>query len=154
MSKPNPPFEVDKVHKWFAIEFNNGAWDALEKANRTPEETDLMVHLAHASTYHWRLIGTDIEYQRGLCLVAQAHAAAGDGDAAVRNAELCLSILEANADKFQDWDKAFSFDALARAHWAAGNSEAAAKAKQQAETAGHEISGEEDKQFFFAWFNK
>jgi len=154
MNKSVPPFEVDKAHKWFAIEFNNGTWDALEKQDRTAEETNSMVHLAHASTYHWSQIGTDVEYQRGLCLVAQVHAAAGDGQTAVRHAELCLSILEHQSDKFQDWDEAFSLDALARAHAATGNSEAAASAKQQAEAAGNEIAGEDDKQFFFDWFNK
>ncbi|MBM84088.1 MAG: hypothetical protein CMJ78_26340 [Planctomycetaceae bacterium] len=154
MPTPEPPFNVDQAHKWFAIEFNNAAWDALEKADRSAEESDVMVHLAHASTFHWRKIGTDVEYQRGLCLVAQAHAAAGDGAVAVRYAERCLGILNQQPDKFADWDVAFSYDALARAHAAAANTEAATTAKQQAEDAGNAIAGDEDKQFFFDWFNK
>ncbi len=35
-----PDFDIDKAHKWFGVEFNNGIFPLLEKADRTEEETE------------------------------------------------------------------------------------------------------------------
>ncbi|NJM49445.1 MAG: hypothetical protein HC860_27425 [Alkalinema sp. RU_4_3] len=33
-----PPFDVAVAHRWFAVEFNNRAWDLVEKTDRTADE--------------------------------------------------------------------------------------------------------------------
>ena len=54
---PEAPFDLAQAHRWFAIEFNNQAWDLVEKVNRTADETQQMIHAAHASILHWQSAG-------------------------------------------------------------------------------------------------
>ena len=39
-------------HRYFAIEFNNLAWD-LSVQDRSPKEDEEMLNAAHASAFHW-----------------------------------------------------------------------------------------------------
>ena len=32
---PAPPFDLAQAHRWFAIEFNNQAWELVEKPSRS-----------------------------------------------------------------------------------------------------------------------
>lgn len=41
------------THTQSAKELFNLVWELLEKTTRTQEETDQMIHAAHASRYHW-----------------------------------------------------------------------------------------------------
>lgn len=119
------PFEVPKAHRWFAVEFNNLAWDLAEAPARTPEEVDRMLLAAHASCWHWLQVGTALNYQRGYLLVAYACALAGLGDSAVRWVERCLALSEANGDEQTPFDRATTYDTAARAYHIAGNEAAA-----------------------------
>ena len=47
------PFDPAGAHKVFSAEAFNSAWDLIEKADRTPEDDELMISLAHASAWHW-----------------------------------------------------------------------------------------------------
>lgn len=59
-------FDVNKAHKWFAIECNNQAWDLVETKERTAEQVEEMIHLAHAARFHWKEVGTDLNLLRGM----------------------------------------------------------------------------------------
>jgi gamma-glutamyl:cysteine ligase YbdK (ATP-grasp superfamily) len=48
-----PDFDVDAAHRFFSAECFNRAWDLIDKAEHTPEEAERMIHLAHASVWHW-----------------------------------------------------------------------------------------------------
>lgn len=37
----------------------NGVWTLLENPSRTPDDDLLMIHMAHASRYHWGRVGTE-----------------------------------------------------------------------------------------------
>jgi hypothetical protein len=37
----------------------------LDKKNRTPEKNEKMIHAAHASRFHWSVIGTPLEFEKG-----------------------------------------------------------------------------------------
>ncbi len=47
-----------EFHRKTAAKSFNSAWDYLEKKRRSREEDRQMLLLAHASRYHWGLIGT------------------------------------------------------------------------------------------------
>ncbi len=50
----NPPdFDVGAAHRFFSGDCFNRAWDLLDKPDRTPAEAEEMIHLAHASMWHW-----------------------------------------------------------------------------------------------------
>ena len=147
----NDQVDTGKIHRWFAVECNNAAWDLLENP-RTAEQDLELLHLAHASAHHWAQGGDEINRARAQCVVANAHAALGDGSAALRHAKLCIALTEGN-DKSTDWDLAFAYDALARATAAAGDSAKAAELTDKARALGDAIAGEGDKNIFDAWFS-
>lgn len=146
-----PPVDTEKIHRWFAVECNNRAWDLLEN-ERTPAEDLELLHVAHASAHHWKMGGDELNLARAECVVANAHAALGDGEAALRHAQLCMELNTAAAENCTDWDRAFAADALARATTAAGDKEKGAELKSAARELGDTIAGEGDKQVFDAWF--
>ncbi len=146
------PFEVDKAHRWFGIDLNNSTMDALEAGLVTPASREPYIHAAHASCYHWMQVGTVANHARGEFVVASVYAAAGLGEAALRHARRCLELIKANSDQMEDWDYAFAYDALARAYAAAGEMDAARKAKGQAQGAGDAIGDAEDRKIFLSWF--
>lgn len=110
-----PPFDVAKDHRWFAIEFNNLAWELVEKPDRSAEETERLIHAAHASCFHWLHVGTAINQQRGECLLATAYAAAGHAEAALRHANRCAEINATGPDGQNAFDRATAHGCLANA---------------------------------------
>jgi hypothetical protein len=104
MSTPN--FDLSSAHRWFAIEFNNRAWDLVEAATRSVEETAEMIAAAHAAALHWRAVGQPINQLRAECLLATAYAAAGFGQPAVNHAERCLRLSEQIGDEQTAFDRA------------------------------------------------
>lgn len=78
----------------------NGVWQLLDKADRSTAEDDRMLHMAHASRFHWENVGTAVNLARGewLCL-ARAHAVAGDSCAARAATEQALAAVEDIAEE-------------------------------------------------------
>src|SRR5256712_10072313 len=44
-------------HRKMAAHLFNSTWTLIEKKRRTKEERDTMIHMAHASRYHWGVVG-------------------------------------------------------------------------------------------------
>src|SRR2546427_36044 len=44
-------------HRTMAAHLFNSTWTLIEKKRRTQEERDTMIHMAHASRYHWGVVG-------------------------------------------------------------------------------------------------
>ena len=146
------PFDVAKVHRWFAVELNNRAWDLLESGKWTDEEAEVMLHGAHASCYHWLQIGRVENHARALCLIANVYAALGLGSDALRHAQHCVGLVEENADELADWDQAFAHDCLARAQAADGQAGEALQSRHRARDLGDRIAVPEEKEIFDKWF--
>lgn len=146
------PFEILKAHRWFGIQLNNGTMDALDAGLVTAETAEPYIHAAHASCHHWMQVGTVANHARGEFAVASVYAAAGLGEAALRHARRCLELAQANPEQMADWDFAFAYDALARAHAAAAEMDSARRAKAQARAAGDAIADEKDRNVFGKWF--
>jgi hypothetical protein len=52
-----PPVDLDARPAPAAVDLYNSTWTLLEKPDRTPAETDEMIHRAHASRWHWARVG-------------------------------------------------------------------------------------------------
>jgi hypothetical protein len=141
------PFDLAKAHRWFAVECNNAAWDLIEKPSRTAEEEQQMIHLAHASLWHWQAAGTALNRQRGENLLASVYVLAGDAAAAVRHAERCLSLSVANAKEESPFDRACALGCAARAHARAGDSAQADRLRTLAAAAAGALD-EDDRGMF------
>lgn len=119
---PEPPFDQPHAHRWFAVEFNNRAWDLVERDSRTADETQEMIHAAHAAAIHWKAIGTPLNQQRAEGLLATAYLKAGKAEPALRHAQrgLELSRQKPEADE-TDFDRATTLAVAAQAHALAGD---------------------------------
>ena len=45
-------------HRAIGIDLFNRVWELMDKQDRSVEEDDAMLHMAHASAHHWRAEGT------------------------------------------------------------------------------------------------
>jgi DNA-binding transcriptional MerR regulator len=133
------------THRALGVALFNHVWTLLEKGDRTPAETDEMIHAAHASRFHWsRADGTEsVNLARGEWQCSRVYAVLGRGEAAMWHARRCLSIHEANGTA--DWDIASAYEAMARANAVAGDAAAAAEWKGRAVTALDGIAEQDDR---------
>ncbi len=123
----------------------NGTWALLEKENRTAAEDDTMLHMAHASRHHWGRSGADgAHLARGEWQCARVYAVLGRGEPAVHHAQRVIDLCRENG--VGDWDLAFGYEALARAHAVAGDPEAARACTEQALAAAEDITDDEDRE--------
>jgi hypothetical protein len=136
--------EADE-HRKLGISLFNRVWELIEQAERTPAEVDEMIAAAHASRYHWSRAATGVNLARGDWQCSRVYAILGRGEPALWHARRCLELVEATADA-EDWDLPFAYEALARAHAAAGHGEEAARFRRLAEQAGQTISDPDDRE--------
>ena len=76
---------LKEVHKKFAVDCFNGTWDLLDNKDRSREEDFNMIHMAHASRYHWGEIGTPLEFARGDWQISRVYAVLGMGAMAINS---------------------------------------------------------------------
>ena len=133
-----------------AVDLFNHVWKLLGLAERTPEQDDEMIHAAHASRYHWGEVGTVANLARGEWQISRVYATLGRGEPALHHANRCLAYCEANPDELEDWDLPFAYEALARAHLAAGNAEEARSLADRARELGKAVADPEDRELLEA----
>jgi hypothetical protein len=129
-----------------AVDLYNQVWTLLRLDGRTPEQEDEMIHAAHASRHHWGQIGAPENRARGEWQCSRVYAVLGRGEPAIHHARRCLEICEEHG--IGDWDLAFAYEALARAHGVGGDEGAAARYKALAREAGDAIADPEDREVF------
>jgi hypothetical protein len=103
------------------VDLFNGTWALIESR----EDDELMVHMAHASNYHWA-IAPECKPEnraRGAWLISRVYVLVGRSEPALHYADSCFQWCERHA--LADWDLAFAYEALARASRLAGDDEAA-----------------------------
>jgi hypothetical protein len=123
-------------------------WTLLETDGRTPEQDDEMIHTAHASRFHWGEVGGPEQRARGEWQCSRVYSVLERGEPAVHHARRCLEICQESG--IGDWDLAFAYEALARAHAIAGDADEAARYKELAREAGEAIADAEDRDVFDA----
>jgi hypothetical protein len=125
------------------VDLFNEVWRLLESR----EDDDRMLHAAHASRFHW---GEAEEcapenLARGEWQVARVYTVLGRAEPAIWHARRCLEQCEQNG--IGDWDLAYAYESLARAHALAGDVEAE-NWKAKARAAGDAIADPEDREHF------
>ena len=143
----------DEAHKVFAQSTNGRVWELLQKSNRSPAENDEMLHAAHACAYHWKFAGTAVHQQRGEWLISHVHVMLGHGNEALRHAQRCFELTEANRDLMQDFDIAYAFEGMARAQALLGDHKMAEEFLLLAQQAGNAIAYEGDRSIFLSDFD-
>jgi len=141
-------YTEQEAHQHFATSANGQVWGLLEKTDRSKAEDELMVYAAHASCYHWLQAGTGVHHQRAEWMIARVYAELGRGEAALWHANRCQELTEQHADLMEDFDRAYAYEAMARANAVAGNRAEAREYLELAEQAGQAIADEESKKLF------
>jgi DNA-binding transcriptional MerR regulator len=138
--------ELDaETHRQLGIDLYNATWTLLEKPDRSPAETDEMIHRAHASRWHWGRVGTAVNVARGEWLCARVYSTLGRGDAALWHARRCVEIHEGATDR-EAWDLPSAYEAMARASFIAGDDAAGNAWKARALEAVSAISDADDRE--------
>jgi len=137
-----------KFHRQCAVDCFNGTWDLLEKTDRTTADDARMIHMAHASRYHWGEIGTPLNFARGDWQISRVYAVLGEGANALKYGQSCLLLCQENG--FTDFDLAFAYEAIVRAYSVLGEATQQAQYLQLAQQAGEAIAEEDEKKYFFS----
>jgi hypothetical protein len=86
----------NEIHKKTAAKCFNEAWDYLDKKNRTADDEQKMLHLAHAACYHRSFVGTPLNFAIGDWQVSRVYAAINEPSLALRFAKSALEITQKN----------------------------------------------------------
>jgi DNA-binding transcriptional MerR regulator len=145
MSTPSTDRALDPAdERRIAVGLFNHVWTLMEMPVRTADQTDEMIHAAHASRYHWGVIGKPENRARGEWQVSRVYAILGRGEPAKWHAKRCLEICQENG--IGDWDLAFAYEALARAARVAGDLGDRERYLAKAREAADQIKDAEDRQ--------
>lgn len=81
-------------HKALSVDCFNRAWELLEKKDRTKDDDERMISMAHASLAHWRMRDdcTDHNLSIGYWQLSRVYAVLGQVENARRYGELCLGV--------------------------------------------------------------
>ncbi|WP_084713486.1 MerR family transcriptional regulator [Streptacidiphilus rugosus] len=127
-----------------AVDLFNGVWRLLEKEDRSVEDDDRMLHMAHASRYHWGEVGAPVNLSRGEWQCSRVYSVLGRAEPALHHARRGLEICQAHG--IADFDLAFAYESLARAHAVAGDKDQARAWTEQALAAAEDIAEDEDRE--------
>jgi hypothetical protein len=108
-------FDAARADRAFAGQFFNDTWAFLDKAERSEDETDAMIHCCHASFHHWtRAPGaTPTNRAIGYWQLSRVYAVAGIAAEAERYGLRCLAA--ARAPGAEAWVMGSAHEAIARA---------------------------------------
>ncbi|HXX87388.1 MAG TPA: hypothetical protein VEH86_02960 [Candidatus Acidoferrum sp.] len=81
-----------EFHKKTAIRCFNEAWDYLDKKSRTADDEQKMLHLAHASRYHWGFVGTARNFAVGDWQISRVYVELNEPRLALHFAKSALEI--------------------------------------------------------------
>ena len=131
-----------------AIALFNETRRLLDQPERLPVDDEQMVHAAHASAYHWLVVGTAVNQVRAHWLCSRVYAVLARAEPAHWHAERALAGCQ--ADGIGDWDLAFCFEALARAAAVAGDAARTRDWLEAARSAARDIAEDPDRQVVLA----
>jgi hypothetical protein len=139
-------FTEAEAHKFFGVKLNNAVWDFLGKEFRSSADNEAMIQAAHASYYHWSVIGKPENFARGQWMLARVYAVTNNPPAALKYAGMCHQTCQAHT--LADFDLAYAYEALARAYAVAGNEGQYRHFYMLAEEAAASIADPEDRKIF------
>jgi hypothetical protein len=135
-------------HRATAVSLFNDVWSLLGQADRTPEDDDRMLHMAHASRYHWGQVGTAVNLVRGEWQCSRVYAELGRGEPARHHARRALDLCRAAG--IGDFDLAFCYEAMARASAVCGDAAERDRWLALGREAAADVSDDEDRALVLA----
>lgn len=131
-----------QTHRRLACDLFNYTWSLMDKADRTPEDTDSMIHAAHASRHHWSIVGEAKNLSIGEWQISRVYSVLQRQEPALYHARRCLDISEDS--HLKPFNLGYAHEALARAYSLTSDS-AAVYHLEQARQFADQIPEPEDK---------
>ncbi len=97
----------------------NHVWDLMEKPDRSVADDDEMLHGAHASRYHWGVVGGPVHWARGEWQCSRVYTVLGRFEPALHHAGRCLALAVQNG--LGPFDLGAAHEALARSYRIVGD---------------------------------
>ena len=91
MSQSEANFHQETAKKCF-----NATWDYLDKVKRDAKDEQEMLHLAHASRYHWSFVGSPSNLAVSDWQISRVYAALNEPHLALHFAKSALEIMQKN----------------------------------------------------------
>jgi hypothetical protein len=147
---PDPTFDLNAAHRWFAVNCFNQAWDYINKSERTQEDDEEMIRLSLASTWHWtkRPDCTNVNRSISLWQNSRVYALAGQPDNARRYGQMCLDVSQ-NSD-LPPFYLGYAYEALARAERMGGDPQVVKALVIEARRLAEQVTEEEDRSLLLA----
>jgi hypothetical protein len=138
--------DLPAAHRRFAAECFNGVWDLLDQEHRSEEDVAEMIHMAHASLWHWRHTGqaTAQNFAVGTWQLSRAYAVAGNPGEARRYGEESLRLCR--DEQLDSFYLAYAHEALARAAGTAGDESERDRQKAAAEEVATRIDSDSNRE--------
>jgi tetratricopeptide (TPR) repeat protein len=142
-----PEFDMKAAHKYFSAACFNGAWELLDKSDRTAEEDEQMLRLSMASHWHWtqREDCADTNISVSYWQASRIYAVLGQVENAKRYAELCLAVSQ--GDDIPPFYLGYAYEALARAELVAGNKKQMQANLKEAHKAADKVADKEEQKW-------
>lgn len=135
-------------HKKIAMDCFNGTWDIIDLKERSEADVLKMIHMAHASRYHWGEIGTPLEWSRGEWQISRVYALAKMGESALYHGKHALKYCLDH--EIGDFDLAFAYETIARAYGIIGDANQKEAYILMANEASLNIEKKEDLEYFLS----
>jgi tetratricopeptide (TPR) repeat protein len=116
--------------KQLAKDLFNGTWDLLDSTDRSSADDERMVHMAHASRYHWGQVGSPENRTIGDWQISRVYAVLGRSEPALHHARQALEVCDGHG--LGDFHRAYAYEALARGHAVAGETDEARRYTEKA----------------------
>jgi hypothetical protein len=131
-------------HRALGVELYNKTWELLEQGAAPDEVADA----AHASAYHWLHAegATASNRARSHWLCSHVYAVVGRPEPALHHAERCLALVQHAPETMEEFDLPSAYEALARAHAAAGHSEEARRFLELGRAEAAKIADADDRE--------
>jgi hypothetical protein len=103
-------------HKQLAVNCFNAAWDLLDLKEKSKEEEEQMIHLAHTSFWHWTKVEehTSKNLSIGYWQLSRVYFSARLGERSLFYEERCLEVSLEN--KIEPFYIGYAYEALSRAN--------------------------------------
>jgi DNA-binding transcriptional MerR regulator len=126
----------------------NATWELIEKDDRSRDDDDAMLHMAHASRHHWGRVGTATHRARGEWQCSRVYAVLGRCEPCLHHARRVLDL--AHEHELGPFDLAFGYEALARGHALAGDADLARAGIDQARALADDITEPDDRELLLS----
>jgi len=141
---------INEFHEKIGKQTNGGIWAVLDNEKPSADELEDALELAYTSRYHWKQVGTLTNDARAVYMISRVFSHMKKGEPAVRHANRMLDLAKKaekeDSENWKDFDMPFVYEALAKAHAAAGNKEECKKYIKKSQDLVDKLPDEQDRQ--------